>query len=281
MRRELDRLWPEPGGMRSASGDRWLLGGGAVAIALAAVIWYLGGPFAGFLFLNGALEWLPDAFWGLLSSAGDGLVLGVLVLFVARRHPQILWVFFLGVIVAGILTHVPKGLLDLPRPAALLESGSFRLIGPELHSQGPPSGHALAVFLVAGVAMYFLRSGLLRLMVLAGAALVAISRVAVGAHWPLDVVLGSGLGLVGAWLSIRIAERFPWGRHPWVYLATLAFFVGAAGVLLVVFDPGYPLGRELSVFVAASTLVVVVRHHLLEPALLGAGVPRGPHGPSA
>ncbi|AHE97245.1 PA-phosphatase [Thioalkalivibrio paradoxus ARh 1] len=182
---------------------------------------------------------------------------------------------------AGILTHVPKELLDLPRPAALFEPGSFHLIGPALHSKGPPSGHSLAVFLVAGIAVYFVRSGFLRLVLLAGAALVALSRVAVGAHWPLDVVLGSGLGLVGAWLSIRIAEWLPWGRNPWVYLATLAFFVGAAGVLLLSFDPGYPLGRELSVFVAASTLIVVFRHHLVDPAPAAADLPRGRNVPPA
>lgn len=261
LREDLARSWPEPEQHSALAGHAWLLGIGFIAVFLGTMLWMHAGAEAGFTAINSAARWAPDGFWGLVTSAGDGLIVGVLGLFVARRYPHVLWIFFLGVLVAGVLTHVPKNIFDLPRPAAVLEPESFYLLGPALHTRGPPSGHALAIFMLAGVAIYFFRSVLLRLLALAVATLVALSRVVVGAHWPLDILLGAGFGLLGAWLVIRMAFWFPLGRHPGVHLAILGFFVAAAVVLLT-FDPGYPLGRELSVVIAASTLFFVIRHYL-------------------
>jgi membrane-associated phospholipid phosphatase len=264
LHRDLLACWPEPGTMRSASGDRWLLGLGLGLLLVAMLFWLSAGAFAAFHAVNAAAAWAPEGFWGLTTSAGDGLVLGVIGLFLARRHPHVLWILFIGIVLAGVFTHVPKNFLDLPRPAGVLEAGSFYLIGPELRSKGPPSGHSIAIFALIGIGLYFLRSTGSRILLLALAALIAISRVVVGAHWPLDVLMGSGLGLLTAWIAIWLADRFPWGRNPWVHVGLLGFFIAAALALLN-FDPGYPLGRELSVFIASSALFVVSRHYLFDP----------------
>jgi membrane-associated phospholipid phosphatase len=266
MHRHLLACWPRNETLRSASGDRWLLGLGVGLLLVAMLFWMWAGAFAGFHTVNTAAAWAPKGFWGLTTSAGDGLVLGVIGLFFARRHPHILWILFIGIVVAGVFTHVPKNFLDLPRPAGVLAAGSFYLIGPELHSKGPPSGHSIAIFTWVGIGLYYLHATGPKLFLLALATLIAISRVVVGAHWPLDVLLGSGLGLLAAWIAIWLANRFPWGRNHWVHLALLGFFIIAALALLN-FDPGYPLGRELSVLVALSALFVVMRHYLVDPAV--------------
>ncbi len=264
LRQDLVGRWPGPGLTARVSTDVWLLGLGISALALAVLLWGTAGAFAGFHAVNAVAPWAPDGFWGLTTSAGDGLILGVLGLFMARRYPHVLWILFIGILVAGLLTHLPKAWIDLPRPAGVLEAGSFYLLGPELRTKGPPSGHAVAVFTLAGIVVYVLRNTGLRLLVLAVAVLIAISRVVVGAHWPLDVLMGGGLGLIAAWIAIALGTRFPWGRNPWVHLGLLGFFVTAA-LMLMTFDPGYPLGRELSVLVAASALLVVVRQYFIDP----------------
>lgn len=265
LHRHLLAYWPKNGTLRNASGDRWLLGLGSGLLLGAALFWMWAGAFGGFHGINAAAALAPEGFWGLITSAGDGLILGVIGLFLARRHPHILWILFIGIVVAGVFTHVPKNFLDLPRPAGVLETGSYYLIGPELRSKGPPSGHSIAIFALMGIGLYYLRSTGPRLFLLVLAALIAISRVVVGAHWPLDVLMGSGLGLLAAWLAIWLAHHFPWGQNPWVHLGLLGFFIAAALALLN-FDPGYPLGRELSVLVASSALFVVWRHYLIDPA---------------
>ena len=62
---------------------------------------------------------------------------------------------------------------------------------------------------------------------------------AVGVHWPSDVLAGFALGWVSAWLGLRWATRFPWGmERPGKQILTGALFVSAL-VLLVIDHTGY------------------------------------------
>jgi undecaprenyl-diphosphatase len=69
-----------------------------------------------------------------------------------------------------------------------------------------PSGHAITVFAVASaIALFARRTGLVLLL---PAVAVAISRVAIGAHYPSDVLAGAALGFVSALVMRRVfAER--------------------------------------------------------------------------
>jgi undecaprenyl-diphosphatase len=89
---------------------------------------------------------------------------------------------------------------------------------------------------------------------------VALSRIAVGAHWPSDVLVGAGLGLLagqaGTWMSLR----WPVAARP-VARALLALVVLACAAALAWIDVGYRLARPLQLVlsalgagVAASTL---------------------------
>jgi len=86
-------------------------------------------------------------------------------------------------------------------------------------------------------------------IVLLGAT-VAAARIAVGAHWPSDVLAGAGVGLLsglaGAWMSLR--WRF-WQRRE--AHAVMALIVLSCGVILARIDLGYPLARPLQVVLAA------------------------------
>ena len=134
---------------------------------------------------------------------GDvGYVLGTvgfsLLLFVA--------LFFLGyrplaasavgaVVAAALLVLLLKSLTQQPRPAQLLQG--VRLIGvPELGS-GFPSGHGAQAFLTAYLlASYFLFPWYDQLGLYALAGAIALSRVYVGLHFPVDVLTGSLIGLL-------------------------------------------------------------------------------------
>jgi hypothetical protein len=64
-----------------------------------------------------------------------------------------------------------------------------------------------------------------------------MSRVAVGVHWPIDVIAGLALGALAAWLGGRLAARWP-GPAIWlgVHLTGVVLAVLAAFGLL--FDDG-------------------------------------------
>jgi membrane-associated phospholipid phosphatase len=130
-----------------------------------------------------------------------------LVLWARTRHHAR---FLLGAIVAQASTVWalkrifgrvrPWLALGLPAPLGRPEDGSF------------PSGHAagsfcVAAFLVMALAPPAPRSGLARAFAPAlwlGAALVALSRVYLGAHFPSDVVAGA---LIGASVGVVAGRR--------------------------------------------------------------------------
>ena len=70
------------------------------------------------------------------------------------------------------------------------------------HGLSFPSGHAMVIFAIAAlVAPYF--KGWWKVLPWALAAAVCLSRVYLGAHFPLDVAAGAGLGLfIGGVLNL-------------------------------------------------------------------------------
>jgi len=95
---------------------------------------------------------------------------------------------------AGVLSQVVKSFGDRPRPPLLLHD--VRLVVKPLFVHSFPSGHTTTAFAAAIVwAAFFPRW---RWVFFAIAALVGLSRVYVGVHFPFDVVGGALLGtLIG------------------------------------------------------------------------------------
>ncbi len=68
-----------------------------------------------------------------------------------------------------------------------------------------PSSHAATAFAAAGVVA--MRYPALRLPLFALATLIAVSRVYLGVHYPLDVIAGACLGLGVAWITVTLGRR--------------------------------------------------------------------------
>ena len=121
----------------------------------------------------------------------------------ARRPP---WSMVLAGAAAAVAAAVAAGLkeaFDRARPP--LADPSFVSVVPPPGSDSFPSGHAAEAFAAAAVLAAL--HPRLRVPVLVLAALVALSRVYLGVHYPADVVAGAVLGLVLGALAIRIARR--------------------------------------------------------------------------
>lgn len=201
---------------------------------------FSGGYHGGFAALNAlANAWLPAPLWGILTRFGETQVLLALGLLLARRRPEVFWALLLAAVFGALYSRGLKPLIDAVRPPGVLEPGSFVLVGPGFRSHAFPSGHTLSVFVFAGVLAVSVSQVGLRVLILALAALIGCSRVAVGVHWPQDVIAGAFGGLLAAWLGLWLARRWTVGLRPGVHLAGVLLAVLGALVMLVT-DGGMP-----------------------------------------
>lgn len=192
-----------------------------------------------FLYLNGRGALVGDVLWQNLTVLGDTLVGLTLLAPLIGRRPDILWSAALAAILATLWVHGLKDPLDVLRPPAALPPELLHVIGAVRHYGSFPSGHTTTIFTVLGVlSLYLGRSALVWL--LAAALLVGLSRVAVGVHWPLDVLGGAFGGWLSAVLGTQLAQRWRWGTSrsgKWVLGLLLT---GCALALLISPDTSYP-----------------------------------------
>ena len=144
-----------------------------------------------FRVLNGTTV-LPFVLVWSVMQLGNALVIPAAALAAAAVRR---WRLAGELLVAGtgayLVAKVVKGIVPRGRPDGLLTDVVIR--GAEAHGRGFVSGHAAVLTALATVAWPWLgRRG--RIAVLVLVAVVALTRVYVGAHLPLDVVGGAGLG---------------------------------------------------------------------------------------
>lgn len=223
---------------------RWLFWALALAAAGGLLLQGHGGYGAGFRVLNQLAPLLPAAWWQALTSLGDTAVLLALFLPFARRYPHVLWALVLTALLATLYSRGLKVLVDAPRPPGVLLPGEFYVVGPAYERSSFPSGHTTAVFAAVAVWLYYLRSTSLRAVLVLGAVAVGMSRVVVGVHWPMDVVMGAIVGLGAGWQGAVWARRWPAGLRLRGHLAVLLVPLVATLSLLVTV-PEYPLVRTL------------------------------------
>ena len=255
------------------SGARWLAWLGWPML-IALLIWAISPAQQVVLFtaINLQARALPDWFWSMLTLFGDTAVLlvGLSPLLLWRR--QALVAAIAAIPAGGLMSVSVKRLTDAPRPAAVLDIAQFHLIGPTLNLHSFPSGHTITAFAAAAAVLAVIlpgkkpiRMALLAAVIIALAAAVGLSRIAVGAHWPHDVLAGALFGwlagLSGAWLT----RRFPvlWRSQR---LATgLAVVLFAIGVWVLLRRVDYPLGVATVWLVSSScalTMIALTRQRI-------------------
>ncbi|MDR1662004.1 MAG: phosphatase PAP2 family protein [Azoarcus sp.] len=161
-----------------------------------------------FLFWNAAAAgWLPASAWAGITHLGSTLGSFSLLSPALVWQPRWVAAVLLSAPFATVYTHAIKRLVDAPRPPAVLPPEVIHIIGAPLRNHSFPSGHTLTVFVIAGVLALCVRAPLVWLAALV-AALVAFSRVAVGAHWPLDLFGGAAGGWAAAAIGCAWAARW-------------------------------------------------------------------------
>jgi membrane-associated phospholipid phosphatase len=237
--------------------------------AAAALLLLLGAPvWLGwfeprlFLTLNHACALLGSSLWAGLSLLGNGWGLLAVTSPLLVLAPRLMWAWLCAAPFASLLSRGIKAWLQSPRPAAVLEAAQFHLLGEPLHRESFPSGHTVTAF-AAATALYLActdRPGRRPFWLFGLAAATGLSRIAVGAHWPGDVVAGAAIGLIAGalgyamWLRLNPAWFRPTGMAQWVLASMLAATFYTLGTEPIDFAENRVLQQGLMVLVALSLL---------------------------
>ena len=189
-------------------------------LGVCAPLWLHWGEPGLFLAINQACMVLPAPVWTGLSLLGN--VWGVLAVTspLLLLAPRLQWAWLCAVPFGVLFARLGKGLIESLRPAGVVDNQLFRIVGEKLELASMPSGHTLTAFAVAS-SLYFAldaprRRRFVWLWLLA--ATVGLSRIAVGAHWPGDVVVGACLGVIAGLLGHVLWRRLGaayWNPQGW------------------------------------------------------------------
>jgi len=149
------------------------------------------------------------------TQFGDCLIslslLSVFVLYGPKLWEALLSASFISAFFSMLL----KAIFAVPRPAAVFNHTSFLITGKMLVGNNSlPSGHSITIFTTLTVIMYAFMPQRLHYKILWFLGLIligfmlALSRVALGAHYPLDVVSGCIIGYLSGLLGIFFSREF-------------------------------------------------------------------------
>ena len=155
-------------------------------------------------------------------------ILGI-ALHVSPKHRRIGAGILVSLAAALILTLIFQVLAWRPRPEAV------RLLLLQPHFPSYPSGHATTVFAVAFVVGLSYRRAHWWGVSIVGAALIALSRVYLGHHYPSDVlggaILGASVGAACYGLIVQPRPDWRWLLWPQIALALVITLMAYLGYL--------------------------------------------------
>ncbi len=169
-----------------------------------------------FLWLNAKLSVNPNLQYN-LTQLGDVLIVFPIVLIFIFCASKFWEALVSSSIISLILTAVLKKIFSVPRPAKALSHDAFTIVGRTLSGNNSfPSGHTITIFIVITIVLlaFMPKNNWAKVLwsafILGLGVVVGLSRVAVGAHYPCDVFVGSIVGYLLAIIGILINKKTQW-----------------------------------------------------------------------
>ena len=133
-----------------------------------------------------------------LSSMGDYILwLAIFVALYLWKGKRVAVSYAFVILVATILVFALKSFFEIPRP----DDVRFVI---EAHGYSMPSGHTSRSFASAMFLHPLVDNGKIRLLIWILAALIGLSRIFVGVHYPSDILVGALIGCIIGYVGIKI-----------------------------------------------------------------------------
>ncbi len=244
----------------------------ALVLVMLAVLFMQGGALnrEAFVAVQRVTVALPDTAWSMITICGTGVVAFALLAPTLARWPRWYAAGIAAAGIAGLYSNGAKHFFGLPRPASVIDAGHLHVIGETLRANTFPSGHSVTAFTLAAILVFASRKPLpTAVCIVPVATLIALSRIAVGAHWPADLAAGAAGGWISGALGVMIVARWrQWNSATGVRVMGCVSI--GIGVSLCIIDLGYPLAAPLQYIAAAVAVIagtVVIVRPRLDPLL--------------
>jgi membrane-associated phospholipid phosphatase len=167
-----------------------------------------------FFYINHHLGQFPAILYNVTQIGDATIFLSFLSIFIVYA-PKIWEALLSASVVSLILSSILKNIFSVPRPAVVFDNSSFVIIGQTAVGHASlPSGHSITVFTTLTVLLFALMPEKLKYKILwfffiiCAGLIIAFTRVGVGAHFPLDVIIGSIVGYISGLIGIFISQKF-------------------------------------------------------------------------
>lgn len=171
--------------------------------------------------LNHFFSFVDAQFWINITLWGDTLVLLCLMAPLLAYRPQWVYGLIASIPLGGLLSSVLKKAFNAPRPGDVLSASDYHALSDVLTGHSFPSGHSITAFAMASVVLACLGTEekraahlWIKTTVLAIALLIGCSRIALGVHWPMDVLAGACVGWIAGRSGFVLMQAYPqfWRR---------------------------------------------------------------------
>ena len=223
---------------------------------LAFLIHFLGVNESLFLAINHSGEALPDIVWETITIFGKKSFVLLVIFLIAWKKPDLLLSVLIASLLAGILSGTLKPLFDLPRPTDVLPLADYHLIGPRISRHSFPSGHTLSAFAVAASIIFYYKKWFITAVMILLASAVGLSRIMLGVHWPIDVLMGATLGLTSAYAAVQFSA-IDWIKNSKYKLPVILALYLLLAIKLFWKGTAYPDVQGLVKIVAIAGLVLI------------------------
>ena len=223
-----------------------------------------------FTYLNTSKYLDLDSLWSNLTLLGDTGILWPMMLIFALGSIERLYAVLAAVPVGGLLSLVLKRLFDEPRPAGVIQLADMHIIGPMLKTHGFPSGHSITIFAAFSVILLTcsfksnLYNAIFKSAILMLGAMVVISRIMVGAHWPFDCLAGVCIGWLSGLSGIYTVKIFY--KHLQTFklhltIVSLLWLVSISNIFRQFDYPGSNIAVALSLLISSIFFATYIHMH--------------------
>lgn len=150
-----------------------------------------------FVFINSIFP--NPNFWLAITTLGDGAVAGCLFYLLFRKRNDVLAKGLIGAVIGLAASEGLKRLFAIFRPEHTIGFGDFHLLADSMAATNysMPSGHVITALLLGTFLFQYLKLNVVvKVVLVIILLLIAVSRIALGVHWPADVFVGAGLGII-------------------------------------------------------------------------------------